>query len=209
MLAVTRLFAPITALINHYYGHPAYHAVWQQLDGKAIQVTVTDIGNWILSIHAGKLNIQDMHSAFSNPAPTLRFTGPMRAFMRLLSTGNMHDAKTLGLCLNGDLTLALTLSQALKYPPIDFTERLSAWLGDNLAVRLSRFSARRFTGLTESVHQLADNTTEYLQFETVLLPTTREVRDWMEAVDTLRDDIERLSAHITQLNINLNKKSLC
>lgn len=200
MIGPQMLFSRLTAFVSRYYRHPAYQPLWQKLNGHAIQIGIQGFGDWVLDIVDGQLEIITLDGTASEPAPTITITGPLKAYLRLASTRDLPEAKQLGLCITGDLTLALSLAQIFKNPPIDFTERLSGWIGDNAAVRLTRWGSKLYHHVKQGPRQMADMTTEYLQEEALLLPTAMEVEDWMLAVDTLRDDVERLAARINLLN---------
>lgn len=203
------LFTRLAGFINRYYQHPAYQPLWKKLDGHAIQVNVDAFGSWILNILHGQLQItvvNDASTATHSPtSPTITCQGPLRAFFRLAGTQDLHQAQSLGLQITGDLSFALSLAQTFKNPPIDFTERLSGWIGDNAAVRLTQWGSKFYRRLKQGPQQIASMTTEYLQFEAELLPSPEEIDDWMAAVDILRDDVERLSARI-DLNLSCLEK---
>lgn len=201
MFGPQMLFSGLRKFISRYYGHPAYQDVWRKLDGHAIQISINTFGSWILNIANGQLeiNAQDLQDSTATEMafkPTIALTGPLNAFLRLASTRDLPQAKQLGLCLTGDLTLALSLAQVFKNPPIDFTERLSGWLGDGVAHRLTQWGSGLYCHLKQSSQRIAAMSAEYLQEEALLLPTASEIEEWMTAVDTLRDDTERLAARI-------------
>jgi ubiquinone biosynthesis protein UbiJ len=197
MLGPSLLFSGLNNFIRRYYGHPAYQALWQKLDGHAIEIQINGVGNWVLTVVNGQLTVNTLGSDENGlPKPSITLTGPLRAFLRLAGTRDFVQAKKLGLCLSGDLTLALSFAQMLKNPPIDFTERLSGWIGDVAAHRLSQFGMGLYRHLKEGPQNMAAMSTEYLQEEALLLPTPSEIEEWMSAVDTLRDDVARLAARI-------------
>jgi ubiquinone biosynthesis protein UbiJ len=223
------LFSRLAGFVSHYYSHPAYQPLWEKLNGHHVQVGINNFGSWMLSIVNGQFKISTVNITTGIPGcrgraaarswdqarkknsaqpeqlpeifpkPTITIVGPLRAFMRLGSTRDLSQARKLGLSLNGDLTLALSLAQIFKNPPMDFTERLSGWVGDHAAVRLTQWGSGIYRRLKQGPGQIAEMGTEYLQEEALLLPTVSEIEDWMNAVDTLRDDVERLSARINLL----------
>jgi ubiquinone biosynthesis protein UbiJ len=210
MIGPEILFSRLTGFVSHYYSHPAYQALWQKLDGHRIQVSINTFGSWMLNIINGQLAINAVNYVTAPeifPKPTITITGPLRAFIHLGSTRDLPQAKKLGLTLSGDLTLALSLAQIFKNPPIDFTERLSGWVGDHAAVRLTQWGSGLYHRLKQGPGQIAGMGTEYLQEETLLLPTASEIEDWMTAVDILRDDVERLSARINLIQPNAQAQS--
>ncbi len=197
MLGPAVLFFGLNTFISRYYSHPAYQPLWKKVDGHAIQVHINPFGTWILHIVNGQLAVHTGESSEGRSIkPSLTLTGPLPAFLRLGSTRDFVQAKKRGLCLSGDLKLALSLAQILKNPPIDFTERLSGWIGDGAAQHLSQLGSGLYRRLKEGPQQMLAMSTEYLQEEALLLPSTAEIEDWMSAVDTLEDDVARLAARI-------------
>ena len=82
---------------------------------------------------------------------------------------------------------------------IDWEEHLSRLVGDVVAhevggaARAARAFGRRAGRTAEQ------NLREYLQEEARLLPTRYELKELLDAVDVLRDDVERLAARVERL----------
>src|SRR6187549_2827191 len=95
--------------------------------------------------------------------PDITVSGPANAFLRLGLTQNVSQAQKLGLRIHGDMTLALSLAHAVKHPRVDFTERLSGWIGDGAAHRLQQCGVGFRQRIKKTRRTLTDITTEYLQ----------------------------------------------
>ncbi|RMG35542.1 MAG: sterol-binding protein [Gammaproteobacteria bacterium] len=104
--------------------------------------------------------------------------------------------------ISGDTELAHRFSEVLGGLDIDWEEQLSRYVGDVAAHELARLAR-------EAQHQgkrlgatLARNLSEYLTEETRLVPHPFEIEAWVRAVETTRDDVERLAARIALLEKN-------
>jgi ubiquinone biosynthesis accessory factor UbiJ len=101
--------------------------------------------------------------------------------------------------ISGDTALAQDFSAALARLNVDWEEQLAQVIGDPFArqvgnrVREAEHWSRRTSA------SMTANLTEYLQEERRLLPTRYEVEAFLNQVDTVRDDVERLAARIEQL----------
>ncbi len=105
--------------------------------------------------------------------------------------------------IRGDTALAHEFGAVLGDLDIDWEEQLAHFTGDLVAHEagnLVRGLARCGRTLSE---RLARDLAEYLVEEARLLPSRAEVEDFIEAVDRLRDDAERLEARIKRLEKRL------
>lgn len=105
--------------------------------------------------------------------------------------------------IEGDSTLAQGFGDCLAGIHIDWEEQLSRLTGDPLAHALgTRVRAAGRWG-QRSLNHLGLDLQEYLQEEGRLLPTRYEVEGFLDAVDKLRDDGERLAARVERLRRHL------
>lgn len=99
----------------------------------------------------------------------------------------------------GAADFADALGSVLRGLRWDFEEDLSHIVGDAVAHRLAGavegFAARQ----QQAARNLAQNVVEYLREEQPALPRCDDVRGFLDAVDALRDDIERLDKRIARL----------
>jgi ubiquinone biosynthesis protein UbiJ len=103
------------------------------------------------------------------------------------------------LTLSGDRELAqgfAHLAAQLRWLPVEDVARLC---GDVAANRIEG-AVRRIAGVKGAiVWRLADNWLEHLREESPLLARSRDVQQFTTAVDTLRDDVERLEKRLRRL----------
>jgi ubiquinone biosynthesis protein UbiJ len=129
-----------------------------------------------------------------SPLDLLR-AGDSASGARQLFAGNLS--------IDGDTELGQEFGRILAGLDIDWEEQLSHLTGDVIAHQLGRVGRRTARYLGEGRDTLQDNLGEYLTEEARLLPSRAEAEGFYAAVDTLRDDTERLAARIARLQRRL------
>lgn len=105
--------------------------------------------------------------------------------------------------IEGDSALAHRFGAILAGLDIDWEEQLSHLTGDVIAHEVGN-AARAAADLGRRSRRTVElNLREYLQEEAQLLPTRYEIDEFLAAVDTLRDDVERLAARVGRLKSRL------
>ncbi len=107
----------------------------------------------------------------------------------------------------GDLALSRHLEACLGSLNIDWEELLSHYVGDIPAHQLGRVYRSCSSWLGEVRETLELDIAEYLKTEIALLPEREEVKAFIEAVDVLRADIDRLEARLKRLERHLARGS--
>ncbi len=101
--------------------------------------------------------------------------------------------------VTGEISVAQQLLQLLNGLDIDWEERLAQGLGDVPAHKLGTVFQQCQNYTRERTNTLQHNVTEYLQEEIRHLPSRPEIENFLNAVDTLRDDFERLEQRVQRL----------
>jgi ubiquinone biosynthesis protein UbiJ len=104
-----------------------------------------------------------------------------------------------GIKIDGDMGLGNHFSQILREIDVDWEELLSRAVGDVVAHHLGQVVRNAQGWLGDSSHAMRLNTQEYLQEEARLVPADAEIRQYLDAVDTLRADTDRLEARLKRL----------
>jgi ubiquinone biosynthesis protein UbiJ len=99
----------------------------------------------------------------------------------------------------GAADFADALAAVLRDLRWDFEEDLSQIVGDAAAHRLAGALGVFAKRQQQSARNLAENVVEYLRDEQPVLPRRSDVREFVDAVDALRDDIDRLDKRIARL----------
>ena len=101
--------------------------------------------------------------------------------------------------LHGDIALATRLQRIVARMDIDIEEALAQRIGDLPAHEIAR-GARGLGGwLRAAGAALLADVSEYVRYEAAATPVADEVEGFSQAVDAVRDDVERLEARIERL----------
>ncbi|MCV6589666.1 MAG: SCP2 sterol-binding domain-containing protein [Marinobacterium sp.] len=173
-----------------------------QLEGKTlvIQLTQPDMRFAILPNADGL----QLHSKMGLDAD-VTLTGTPADFMRLLSSPDKAAAMFgQGISASGDNGLATELQHILSASHFDWEGKLAAIIGNLPAHQLADFISFKSNQYRTIGNSLLENLQEYLKEESDLLPARPEVDDFLNAVDRLRDDADRLEARFQRLSEQVN-----
>lgn len=196
--------------LNHYLNlDPDTPSRFTALSGKVIAVELEGLGRGIyfapepdgVRILAGYAGVPDT---------TLRGT-PWALFRmgRLQSDGRAARAALASgeVRISGDIELGQRFKQILDAVEIDWEEHLAGFVGDLLAHKLGN-AARAVQGWgRQAADTLGLDFAEYQQEEAHNLPRPDDVRNFIGAVDTLRDDVERLEQRVGRLRRHLKSST--
>jgi ubiquinone biosynthesis accessory factor UbiJ len=129
------------------------------------------------------------------PAAVVRLTAP--ALFRL---ARRDESARQEIEVGGDAALASALVGVLANLRWDVEEDLSRVVGDIAARRLTRSAAALLAWQAKAASNLAQSLAEYWTEEQPLIASRDAVRGFIEAVDALRDDVERLDKRIERLS---------
>ncbi len=101
--------------------------------------------------------------------------------------------------ISGDTEIGQQFQDLLTGVDWDWEEQLSKITGDMVAHQVGELARRGQKWLGETSETLQQDVTEYLQEEAQLLPTHVEIKAFLDDVDQLRADTDRLSARVERL----------
>jgi ubiquinone biosynthesis protein UbiJ len=101
--------------------------------------------------------------------------------------------------IDGDVELGQQIQRVFERLEIDWEEHLSRLTGDIMAHQLGNTVRGLFSWGERAAEHLGQDTADYLQEETDTLPVPWEVEAFIEEVDTLRSDVDRLEARVKRL----------
>lgn len=126
-------------------------------------------------------------------------TGSPLGFARL-GLDSREDALFQGAVqIEGDTGIGQQFQDIFVGGDWDWEEQLSHFTGDIIAHQAGNLVRHTQRFLKDSGNTFADNSSEYLQEEAQLLPTRVEISYFLEDVDKLRTDTDRLSARVDRL----------
>ena len=172
----------------------------QALQGKLIRLHITnpDMQFDILPT-TERIRVSTDYAA----EPDVTITGSALGFMRLATAEDSGKAMLAqGVTIAGDTGLGMQFSQILREVNIDWEELASRAVGDVMAHQLGQIARQSKGWLDDTAHVMRLNTQEYLQEEARLVPAEAELKAYLDAVDDLRMDVDRLEARLKQLEAN-------
>lgn len=101
--------------------------------------------------------------------------------------------------IDGDVELGQQIQRVFEKLEIDWEEHLSRLTGDIVAHQIGNTVRDLFSWGERAADHLGEDTADYLQEETEILPLHWEVQEFIEQVDTLRSDADRIEARIKRL----------
>lgn len=178
------------AAFNHLLNqHPAQRAELAQFTGRRIGIVLPPL---------------DVHGVVTEEGWLAVCEGEAEATLRLKHgvalaqlSGRVPDLADV--LLEGDTELAANVGRIVRQLKWDATEDLSRVVGDIAAQRLQGFARGLFGIKGEIGGRLLDNWLEHLREESPLLARKDGVEQFVRAVDTLRDDAERLEKRLAHL----------
>jgi len=167
-----------------------------QLSGSIVAIEFEGLGQRIyLRPHAKGLDLMGDYEGEIDT--TLRGTP-----MELYRMSNGRPGEGLfgdGVILSGDIDLGQRLQRIVNQIDIDWEERISHLTGDIIAHQLGNSFRTLKSWSEQSNRSLERDISEYLRYETDFLPLDWEVKQFMDGVDEIRSDLDRLEAHINRL----------
>lgn len=167
-----------------------------QYQGRRLAVFISGTGNEIyITIEEYGVELSLVPDA--EPDVSIRGTPP--EFLAFLRSTSDRSAARSSLEISGDIALAQEIQAVLRRLDLDWEEYLSEWTGDTLARRLGNLVRQSSRFLQDTGETLRGDISEYLRYEKEILPDRTEVEEFNAAVDTLRDDVERLKLRLDRL----------
>lgn len=167
------------------------------MEGKVIELDITGVGLALYFV-PGADGIQ-VFSRYEGEADT-RLIGSPLGFARL-TLGAREDTLFQGeVEIQGDSEIGHQFQEILSHLEWDWEEQLSRVTGDVVAHQIGNLSRQVQRFAREARDTLGQDLSEYLQEESRLLPTRIEVSHFLDEVDRLRADLDRLTARIARLS---------
>lgn len=165
--------------------------------GKSIALEAADLG-WMFVIEPIATGVRVSNVAEDEPdvlvsAPTLRLA-------RLgLNQLTRREGLPTGIDVVGDIELLNRFGGLLSRVGFDPEELVAKVVGDGAAHRLVGGLKGLFGFGRNAAERLSRDTAEYLTEESEDLARAADVEEWMDAVDGVREGVDRLEARLAQL----------
>jgi len=136
--------------------------------------------------------------------PDCRMVGAPLAMARLgLGSKTPGALFASDVVIEGDMEVGRAVQRFLDGLEIDWEEQLSKYVGDVVAHQVGSVVREVFSWGKKTSETLMQNGVEYLQEESRELPHPVEVEAFVDAVDSLRADVDRMSARVSRLKQKL------
>lgn len=161
----------------------------------AIEFSGPDLSVYILP-GTGKLELQTDYAGETD----VRIKGTPLALLKMAQQkGKQPTTFTGDVVISGDLALGQHLQQMIARLELDWEELLSLKVGDVAAHQIGN-GVRAFNRWAQDSQQNLEQTlAEYLRIEARLTPSRYEIESFMNAVEDLRSDVDRLEQRINRL----------
>ena len=195
------LLPPLESLINRYLklDEQALSQL-QQLAGKTFKLEIEDWGI-VFFILITPQGIQLQQHINTPPSTTIR--GKLNGLFKLsLAKGSNTALFDNKIAVEGDLNAGEALRHIFTAIDIDWEEQLSKLVGDIAAYKIGTAVHAVGNAFKKAQKTLGLNIKDFLQLEINALPLRKDVNHFMDAVTTLRFDVDRLEARLHRLQQN-------
>ncbi len=166
-----------------------------QLDQRLVRLELEGLGI-VLHFSFSRQRIRVSLEA-EGAADTVINGTPAALFAMAIPDGDGHwGTRGSRVKISGDATLARDLERLFSRLDPDWEGQLSNWFGDVLGHQLAAGGRGAAGALRETLTTLEDTAGEFLQRPASPLAQQQEIRQFGQAVDTLRDASERLEARL-------------
>lgn len=183
-------------LRSHLSSTPHALAELQDLSGHLIALRLEPLGKCIY-LCPTDLDIQILTEVSGDADVTI--SGNFGSYLRAMRNDSTTGLKASGLLISGNTDVAQSFQRLARALPIDWPRFLSRFLGARLSGLLLDFGRSGSAWTHDTLQALESDVSEYLREETRWLPDETETELFHDAVDRLRDDLERLTARVDRL----------
>ncbi len=200
MKLATPLMATLEVGLNRYLGRdPTAVSECEQLIGRsmAVHLRELDLTLQVVPVRGGLALTQD-----TGEASDVRMDTSVPASLRLLAARPEQRQAMIAsgqVRITGDVQLADRLFRILRRVDFDPEELVASVLGDVAGHRVGVLVRGLLAWGSRAGATLGVDTVEYLREETHDLAHGADVAEWMDAVDTLGADVERLAARVRRV----------
>ena len=168
----------------------------RQLDGRVMSLTVegTPLAFYFRA-EGGRLSL----TTSLESAADASLSGTPIALLALAGPGAEGALRGGGVRIEGNAEVAQKFRDLLAESKPDFEEELARVLGDVAARQVANIARGFLDWGRKASGSLTTNVVEFLQEEARDVPTRVEAEEFLEGVDRLRDDTERLEARLARL----------
>lgn len=200
------LLAPLEIALNRYLAEdPEALQRLAGYDGKLLALYLRELdAKLYLRPHAGGFQVLGA-PAEEDDAVAATVTTSVPVLARMMLSQDKGRSLVLGgdIRIEGDAEFAQSLLGILREADFDPEEWLSRYVGDVAAYRVGQFMRGLFQQGRKAAEDMQRDSLGLLRDETRDLVARSDIREWMDGVDALRNDTERLQARVRRLQETL------
>ena len=199
------LLAKLESVLNrNIAASSAARAACKRLAGKTLAVHFTSTPqHTLLSLFFTSDGERMSIASTSDAVGAATLSGTPLAYLSMVGTQPESAMRSGSVRIEGDAEVAQVFRDLLKAAQPDFEEELSRVIGDVAAHQLGNLARSALRFGKRVADTFAQNVSEYLQEESRDVVTRIEADEFVEAVDTLRDDVARVEARLQQVQKEL------
>ncbi len=172
-----------------------------EIEGQTILIKLTDVQKQFLVVPSNTtINVNEFQSESSEINSNTIIHATIYTMLRLaLGTDYQTMLNNGTLQIEGDVELANQMRAIFKNIDVDWEEIASKYVGDSVAYHMGVFSKRIKEYKQKSTENFRLDVSEYLQEESRIVPTKIEISRFLNNVDALNADIDRLEMRTKRL----------
>ena len=190
------------ALQKYLDSDPEIAKKLDQFEGKRLLMHLTDINKkFLVTPVASGITVSECVEEDNTTASFDTSIQSNTINLLRMAMGSDYQAmlKNNALKVEGDVELANQLRSIFMQVDIDWEEVASKYVGDTVAYQLGLFVNKFKSYKNRSVENFRLDVSEYLQEESRMLPTKVEIDRFMNDVDSLDANLQRLEARVERL----------
>jgi ubiquinone biosynthesis protein UbiJ len=191
------LLGQLAASLNRNVGQSERAATLAaQLDGRVLALVLegTPMTLWF-RVNGGQVAIDTRQEGTADA----RLAGTPLSLLSLVGPGAPERVRSAGIRIEGDAEVAQRFQGLLQLAQPDFEEELARVIGDVAAHQVANLARGLLDWGRKAADSFSQNVAEYLQEEGRDVPSRVELEEFLEAVDHLRNDADRLEARLSRL----------
>lgn len=168
------------------------------LDGKLLEIIISPL-NVFFFIQFSESKLKLLATCDKKP-DTIIHSSPLGLIrLSLLPASKVRSLFNDKIKISGDILLGEQVKKLFDELDIDWEGHLAHFTGDVVAHQIGNFVQNGKLLKQKLTRSLWQNTSEYLQEEARIFPSSEEISDFFNDIDELSLKTERLAAHINQL----------
>ncbi len=194
------LINKLESVVNRLLGYdPEILSEIAEYSGKTILVDIDGM-NIRLAIKPNALGLQFLLNKEVDADVVIK--GKPISLLSLLRNKDGQSTFPSDLELKGDINLAQRFQNTLKRLDIDWEEIISEYVGDTVARKATLFFKDAKANINNFRDSFKRNSSDYLRFETGILPDQLLVNEFVNDVDEIRNEVELLKLRFERLMNN-------